>query len=60
MFKIKGELFRMNIVPLDLLIDLLWWGENMSQNCGHQRVYFLSPGWYVSVEGHGDDDDGCE
>jgi hypothetical protein len=29
----------------------------MSQNRGHQRAYLSSPGWHVSVEGHGDDDD---
>jgi hypothetical protein len=25
------------------LIDLLWWGETMSQNCVHQRAYWSSP-----------------
>jgi hypothetical protein len=29
----------------------------MSQDCGHQRAYCSSPGRYVSLEGHGDDDD---
>jgi hypothetical protein len=40
---------------IDWLIDWLWWDETMSQNCGHQRVYCLSPGWYVSVESYDDD-----
>jgi hypothetical protein len=26
----------------------------MSQNCGHQRAYYLSPGWYMIMEIHGD------
>jgi hypothetical protein len=29
----------------------------MSQTYGHQRAYCPSPGRYVSVESHGDDDD---
>jgi hypothetical protein len=37
---------------IDWLIVWLWWGETMSQNCGQQRAYYLSPGWYVSMEGH--------
>jgi hypothetical protein len=41
----------------DWLIDWLWWDETMSQNCVHQQAYGLSPGWYVSMENHGDDDD---
>jgi hypothetical protein len=47
-------------VPLFLhwLINWLWWGEIMSQNCGHQRAYCSSPGWYVSMENSGDDDAG--
>jgi hypothetical protein len=36
----------------------LWWAKTMSQNCGHQRAYCLSPGWYVNVESHGNDDAG--
>jgi hypothetical protein len=36
------------------MIDWLWWGETMSQNCGHQWAYCSSPGWYVSMESHGD------
>jgi hypothetical protein len=32
------------------LIDWLWWGETMSQNCGHQRAYRSSPEWYVNME----------
>jgi hypothetical protein len=31
------------------LIDWLWWGENMSQNCGHQQSYYSSPRWYMWV-----------
>jgi hypothetical protein len=29
----------------------------MSQNCGNQRACCSSPGWYVSMKRHGDDDD---
>jgi hypothetical protein len=39
------------------MIDWLGWGENISENWGHQRAYCSSPGWYVSMEGHDDDDD---
>jgi hypothetical protein len=28
----------------------------MPQNCGHQRAYYSFPGWYVSMDSHGDDD----
>jgi hypothetical protein len=38
-----------------ILIDWLWWGENMSQNCGRQRAHWSSPWWYVNMESHGDD-----
>jgi hypothetical protein len=38
------------------IVDWLWRGETMSQNCGHQQAYFSSPGWCVSMESHGDDD----
>jgi hypothetical protein len=31
------------------LVDWLWWDETMSQNCGHQRAYCSSPGWYVNM-----------
>jgi hypothetical protein len=43
----------------DWLIDdwLIIMGWDMSQNCRHQRAYYSFPGWYVSMEGHGDDDD---
>jgi hypothetical protein len=27
------------------MIDCLWWGETMSQNCGNQRAYCSTPGW---------------
>jgi hypothetical protein len=27
----------------------------MAQNRGHQRAYRSSPGWYVTMESHGDD-----
>jgi hypothetical protein len=30
----------------------------MSQNRDHQQAYCSSPGWYVSVDSHGDDDAG--
>jgi hypothetical protein len=30
----------------------------MSQNCGHQRVYCSSPGWYVNMESYGGNDAG--
>jgi hypothetical protein len=49
---------------IDWLIELtVWscrWGET-SQNRGHQLAYCSSPGWHVSVESHGDDDNdaGC-
>jgi hypothetical protein len=42
--------------------DVGWscrWGET-SQNCGHQRAYCSSPGWYVSVESRSGDDTGWE
>jgi hypothetical protein len=39
---------------IDWLIMMV---ETMSQNCGHQRAYCSSPGLYVSMESHGDDDD---
>jgi hypothetical protein len=42
------------LLCLDWLIGWLWWGENMSQNCGHQRAYCSSPGWYINMESHGD------
>jgi hypothetical protein len=29
------------------------WGEMMSLNCGHQRAYFSSPRWYISMGSHG-------
>jgi hypothetical protein len=29
------------------------WGETTSLNCGHQRFYFSSPRWYMSMESHG-------
>jgi hypothetical protein len=38
-------------------VDWLWRGETMSQNCSHQWAYCSSPGWYVSLESLGDDDD---
>jgi hypothetical protein len=41
---------------IDGLIDYIG-GETMSQNCGHQRAYCSSPGWYVNMESHGDDED---
>jgi hypothetical protein len=34
-------------------IDWLWWGETMSQNCGHQPVYCSSSASYASMESHG-------
>jgi hypothetical protein len=30
--------------------SLCRWGETISQNCGHQRIYCSSPGWYISME----------
>jgi hypothetical protein len=39
--KTKLKLFRFSY---SLLIDWLWWGETMSQNCGHRRAYCSSPG----------------
>jgi hypothetical protein len=37
--------------------EWLWWDETMSQNCGNERAY-SSPGWFVRMEGHSDDDAG--
>jgi hypothetical protein len=45
---------------LYVAIDWLWWGETVSLNCGYQRVYCTSPGWYVSMESHGGDDVGWD
>jgi hypothetical protein len=40
------------------VIDMM--GETVSQNCGQQRAYFSSPGWYVSMEFYGDNDAGSD
>jgi hypothetical protein len=40
-------------VMTDWLNDWLCrWGETISQNCGHQRAYCSSPGWYMSMESY--------
>jgi hypothetical protein len=47
---IEQQFYQFCIVAKSVLLDWLWWGENMSQNYGHQRACFSSPGWYVSME----------
>jgi hypothetical protein len=40
-------------ITIELYCCSSQWGETMSLNCGHQRVYCPSPRWYMSTESHG-------